>query len=148
MTLEVIEKMLYHFGEYFIQDLLWKRSAFRDLISAIIYNLIHASVLFTLLIIYNVILNSDISLFVILLFVNNSMKLKSIITKISTNKPIFFKPMQILFQELKKFSFLYLLIQSPKKDSLMIYLKNSFLCLFLNMLLNISNILRLPKLIK
>jgi hypothetical protein len=81
MTLETIDKMLYYFGEFLIQDLLWKKLDWPYLISAIIYNTIHASVLYFLLIVYNVLLNSDIQLFFILIFVNNSMKLKSMLFK-------------------------------------------------------------------
>jgi hypothetical protein len=81
MLLEVIDKMLYHFGEFLLVDQLWKKMHYSHLLAATIYNFCHALVLQLLLVVYNVLLNSELSLFVIMVFVNNSMKLKSTLFK-------------------------------------------------------------------
>lgn len=89
MMLENIDKMLYNFGEYFISELMWSklqscksiRKSILHIVVCLAYVLIHSIFLFTLLIIYNVFLNSDYSLFIIMIFVNNAMKMKSQIFK-------------------------------------------------------------------
>ena len=90
MTLEVIDKILFHFGEYFIIDQFWfiipkKKNIIFSLKTNIaiitVYILIHSLVLHLLLLVYNVLLNSDANAFLIMIFVNNSVKLKSTIFK-------------------------------------------------------------------
>lgn len=88
MTADVVDKMLCTFGEYLILDVLWQKfpkisllGLIKYLIPAILYVFLHSLVLFLSIIGYNVILNSDISFLFVMVFVHNSMKLKSSIFK-------------------------------------------------------------------
>jgi hypothetical protein len=89
MTLEVIDKVLYSFGEYLIKDLLWKKLEITNslmdcksyIIGSTIYVFLHSLIMYMLMIGYNVLLNSDVSTFLIMVFVLNSMKIKSTLFK-------------------------------------------------------------------
>lgn len=81
MTLEIVDRILCSFGEFLILDLCWgtlKQRIYKTyLMAGILYVLLHSIILYLILVVYNVMLNSDINTFLIMIFVNNSMKLKS-----------------------------------------------------------------------
>ena len=128
MTLEVIDKMMYHFGEFLIQDLLWKSpQSVRTFFAALIYNVIHAWILFLLLIVYNVLLNSDIQLFFILIFANNSMKLKSTLFKKFNEQAYWNQTHSDLIARTQKMIFIILIYLISKKGFTEDILKKLFL---------------------
>jgi hypothetical protein len=91
MTLEIIDKIAVNLGKTLIVDRLWKQitekkrifswKTFFLLIYSTIYVITHTIILFIWLMVYNVIFNSDWAFLIVMVFVHNSMKLKSTLMK-------------------------------------------------------------------